>query len=38
MNRGEIRQWKFQPGEVKTMDIVTGDFGGVKVILEHWTP
>ena len=39
LQNGESRQWEFQPGEVKTMDIVTGDSnGGVKVILEQWTP
>jgi len=35
MQKGEIRKWEFQPGEVKTMDIVTGDSGGVKVIVEQ---
>ncbi len=39
LQNSETRQWEFQPGEVKTMDIVTGDSnGGVKVILEQWTP
>ena len=39
LQQGESRQWEFQPGEVKTMDIVTGDSnGGVKVVLEQWTP
>jgi hypothetical protein len=35
LQQGESKHWKFQPGEVKTMDIVTGDSGGVKVILEQ---
>jgi hypothetical protein len=35
MQKGETRQWEFQPGEVKTMDIVTGASGGVKVIVEQ---
>jgi len=35
MQKGETKQWEFQPGEVKTIDIVTGDSGGVKVIVEQ---
>lgn len=37
LQKGESRNWEFQPGEVKTVDIVTGDSnGGVKVILEQF--
>ena len=38
LQNGETRQWEFQPGEIKTMDIVSGDPCGVKVILEQSTP
>ena len=33
LQKGESRQWEFQPGEVKTAEIVTGKTnGGIKVI------
>jgi hypothetical protein len=36
LQKGESKQWEFQPGEVKTADIVTGGSnGGVKIILEQ---
>jgi ankyrin repeat protein len=38
LQNGETRQWEFQPGEIKTMDIASGDPCGVKVILEKSTP
>ncbi|HER23621.1 MAG TPA: DUF4412 domain-containing protein [Candidatus Atribacteria bacterium] len=38
LQNGETRQWEFQQGEIKTMDIVSGDSCGVKVILEQSTP
>lgn len=38
LQNGETKQWEFQPGEIKTMDILSGDSCGVKVILEQSTP
>ncbi|MBN2396577.1 MAG: DUF4412 domain-containing protein [Candidatus Atribacteria bacterium] len=39
LQKGEERNWDFQPGEVKTMDMTTGSSNaGVKVILEQWVP
>ena len=36
LQKGESKNWEFQPGAVKTADIVTGDSnGGVKIILEQ---
>lgn len=35
LTKGQTKQWEFQPGEIKTADIVTRDLGGVKVILEQ---
>ena len=35
LQKGESKQWEFQPGEVKTADIITGGSnGGIKIILE----
>jgi len=36
LQKDESKAWEFQPGEVKTADIITGDSnGGVKIILEQ---
>ncbi|MDD3655302.1 MAG: hypothetical protein PHI72_00835 [Atribacterota bacterium] len=39
LEKGEIQQWAFQPGEIKTVDIVTGNSnGGIKIIFEQFNP
>lgn len=37
LQKGESRNWEFKPGEVKTVELITGDTnGGVKMILEQF--
>jgi len=33
---GQIKKWEFNPGEIQTLEVLVGELGGVKILLERY--
>src|SRR5665648_107798 len=34
---GQIKKWEFNPGEIKTLEVLVGELGGVKLLSENYS-